>query len=247
MYYACQNGKKIDDDDVEAILDQIENIFDKIEDEAEEMEETEDKPLKEMIDLQFNTLLNKLRSEKKLKNDKVEIIRAILNERLKEEMVDTACEDLNNLSVIGWNEYVECEGDEFTNLKFGYGQLIQHLSSKIPPENILSNEVVTKIEWPDETGHETFDDHVVVVTTVNQKDQTESTHYGLQCICTMSLGCLKESHSKLFEPKLPPPKIKAIENLGFGVVNKLFLVFDNPLFQVILHNYNHVQKIISIF
>jgi hypothetical protein len=44
---------------------------------------------------------------------------------------------------------------------------------------------------------------------------------------------LKEEHSKLFEPILPPPQIKAIERLGFGVVNKLFLVFENPLFQVI--------------
>jgi len=233
MYYACQNGKKIDDDDVESIFDQIEDLCDKIEEEAEELGAAGDRSLKEMIDLQFNTYLNKLRSEKKLKDEKVEIIRAILNERLKEEMIQTACEDLNNLSFTGWNEYLTCDGDEFTNLKFGYGQLIQHLSSKIPPENILSNEVVTKIEWPNETDHENFDDHVVLVTTVNQKDKTESVFYGLQCICTISLGCLKEGHSKLFEPILPPPQIKAIERLGFGVVNKLFLVFENPLFQVI--------------
>ena len=234
MYYACQNGKKIDDDDVEAIFDQIENIFEKIEDEVEEMEDTEDRSVSEMVYLHFNTLLNKLSTEKKLKDEKVEIIRAILNERLKEESIETACEDLNTLSAIGWNEYVDCDGDDMTNLKFGYGQLIQHLSSNIPPDRILSNEIVTKIEWPNEINHEAFDDHVVRVTTFNSKDNSESVYYGFQCICTMSLGFLKEKHNKIFDPILPPPKIRAIENLGFGVVNKLFLDFDRPLFQVII-------------
>ncbi len=32
----------------------------------------------------------------------------------------------------------------------------------------------------------------------------------------------------MFSPKLPHKKIKAIENLGFGAVNKIFLVFDRP-------------------
>jgi hypothetical protein len=68
MYYACQNGKKIDDDDVESIFDQIEDLCDKIEEEAEELGAAGDRSLKEMIDLQFNTYLNKLRSEKKLKD-----------------------------------------------------------------------------------------------------------------------------------------------------------------------------------
>jgi spermine oxidase len=43
------------------------------------------------------------------------------------------------------------------------------------------------------------------------------------------MGYLKEHHHSLFIPKLPLNKIKAIENLGFGAVNKIFVVFDRPV------------------
>ena len=232
MYYACQDGMKIDDDDVEAIFDQLENIFDKIEDEAEKMEYDEDRSIGEMVEINFNTYLNKLKLQKNLKNEKIEIIKAILKARLKEEQIQNACEDLNKLSAIGWNEYTECDGDDMINLKFGYGQLIQHLASNIPPDKILLNHIVTKIQWPNDSSKDDFQNHVVIVTTYNPQDKTESHYYGYQCLCTMSLGFLKENYKDLFEPPLPKNKVIAIENLGFGVVNKLFLVFQNPLFQV---------------
>lgn len=228
MHYACQNGKKVDNNFAVSIFDQIEKIFDNIEEEIEKMNENEDRSIKEIVSLHFKTLLNQLNKQKKLDDEKVEIIRAIFNERLKVESVDIACEDLNTVSAIGWNEYIDCDGDELTNLKFGYGQLIEHLLSNIPSESILLNETVTKIEW----SNQTLDDQVVRVTTYNKNDEIESVHTGLQCICTIPLGYLKENHDKLFDPILPQPKIKAIENLGFGLVNKVFLVFDQPLFQV---------------
>jgi hypothetical protein len=46
----------------------------------------------------------------------------------------------------------------------------------------------------------------------------------------MSLGCLKMTYRRLFYPPLPHYKVNAIEKLGFGTVNKLFLVFDQALF-----------------
>ena len=62
-------------------------------------------------------------------------------------------------------------------------------------------------------------------------------------ICTVSLGVLKASHKTLFHPTLPDQKVnsanrkgfakakvtlqvEAIEKLGFGVMDKIFLVFD---------------------
>lgn len=33
----------------------------------------------------------------------------------------------------------------------------------------------------------------------------------------------------MFHPQLPLSKIKAIENLGFGSVNKVLVVFDKPI------------------
>lgn len=47
-------------------------------------------------------------------------------------------------------------------------------------------------------------------------------------IFTASLGVLKARHETLFTPKLPAAKVKAIENLGFGTLGKVFLEFDKP-------------------
>lgn len=47
-------------------------------------------------------------------------------------------------------------------------------------------------------------------------------------IFTASLGVLKARHATLFTPKLPDAKIKAIENLGFGTIGKIFLEFEKP-------------------
>lgn len=45
-------------------------------------------------------------------------------------------------------------------------------------------------------------------------------------ICTVPLGVLKAG-SVNFQPELPLPKKKSIQNLGFGVLNKVVLVYDH--------------------
>lgn len=47
-------------------------------------------------------------------------------------------------------------------------------------------------------------------------------------ICTVSLGVLKEKHLSLFEPHLPPSKIRCIEGLSIGTVDKIFVEFPQP-------------------
>lgn len=47
-------------------------------------------------------------------------------------------------------------------------------------------------------------------------------------IFTASLGVLKDRHQTLFTPSLPENKIKAIENIGFGTLGKIFLEFEKP-------------------
>ena len=232
MYYACQDGTKVEEDEVDEIFDEVEKVLDKIKAETENMKNEEDRSVGEMMETYFNEYLNELQNEKNLSNERVETIKAIFKARSREEQVQNACEDLNKFSAIGWNEYTECEGDDQTNLKFGYGQLIEHLASKIPAEKILLDHIVTKIQWPSDSSKPGFQNHVVIVTTYNPHDNTESHYYGYQCLCTMSLGYLKEKHQELFEPELPENKVRAIENLGFGLVNKLFIVFQNPVFEV---------------
>jgi len=50
-------------------------------------------------------------------------------------------------------------------------------------------------------------------------------------IVTCSLGYLKENYQKMFQPSLPKRLNDAIENLGFGTINKIFLDFGEPWWQ----------------
>lgn len=52
------------------------------------------------------------------------------------------------------------------------------------------------------------------------------------CICTLPLGVLKDSIKNIsgsphFEPALPVNKRKAIEQLGFGTINKVIGLWFN--------------------
>lgn len=47
-------------------------------------------------------------------------------------------------------------------------------------------------------------------------------------IFTPSVGVLKSRYAELFTPNLPAEKIKAIENTGFGTLDKIFIEYDTP-------------------
>ncbi len=109
------------------------------------------------------------------------------------------------------------EGEQFTKLKYGYKKLIDFLCSQLPKSSIKLNELVEKIEYTS---------NGVKLTVLNKTNEIRQTYTADYVVTTMSLGYLKKFHHDLFEPKLPALKIKAIENLGFGCVNKIFVVFE---------------------
>ena len=51
-------------------------------------------------------------------------------------------------------------------------------------------------------------------------------------IIFQSLGYLKNHHVDLFEPELPTTKVEVIETLKMGTVNKIFLEFEQPFWDV---------------
>lgn len=79
--------------------------------------------------------------------------------------------------------------------------------------DIRYNTVVTKVKYTD-AG--------VVVTTA---DGTEFT--GKYALLTPSLGVLKAGHIE-YDPPLPEYKVNAIEQMGFGLLDKTLMVFDKP-------------------
>lgn len=91
----------------------------------------------------------------------------------------------------------------------------------MPKDRIKLNESVEKINWSSDNG--------VIVNVYNTVQQK---HYDYKCdyVCvTIPLGVLKKSLHTLFTPQLPNNKVRAIERIGFGCLNKIFTVFDKPL------------------
>ena len=214
-----QDGAQIDEEYVEKIFDKIENIFDSLDDVIEnELDDDSDQSLGRLLDEIFIKLFKKLTLNEPANS---ELIKAIYRARLNEERFETACDNLQKLSAVGWNEYEDFEGEPFTKLKYGYKKLVDYLSSQLPQASIRLNEVVEKIDYSIQGGAQ-----ITVLNTMENKRKIYMADY---VVNTMSLGYLKECHYDLFEPKLPLLKVKAIENLGIGCVNKLFVVFESDM------------------
>ena len=80
------------------------------------------------------------------------------------------------------------------------------------------NEKVENINW-------SSDANLVTVKT------NKNTYQANQVISTVSLGYLKKNYQTLFQPSLPTNKVNAIDKLGFGSLDKMFIVYDQPIFE----------------
>jgi spermine oxidase len=176
----------------------------------------------------------------------MELIKAIYKARLNDERFETSCDNLHHLSAIGWNEYEDFEGEHFTRFKYGYNKLVEYLSSQVPKQIIRLNERVESIDWSSIAENDSSDDdddddahdnkeckhsQLIKVHTYNTHEKQKCVYQAKKVLCTVPLGVLKRFHRDLFHPNLPSNKIRAIERLGFGCVNKLFIVFNKPLFK----------------
>lgn len=240
MYYTTQDGTLVSEELVDKIFDKLENIFDNLEDQIEnEIDESSDVSLGTLLDQGFVKVLKKLMLQQANSNQPadIELVKAIYKARVNEERHDNGCDDLHRLSAIGWNNYEEFDGNNYCRLdsKTGFMPLIKHLAVQVEKQaKIKLDQVVDKIDWS-QTSHvyepsDYFKRRFVRVHTHNRNNPNEQKDYWASfVVTTSSIGYLKENHHKLFSPKLPLNMTKAIENLGFGVVNKMFIIFDRQV------------------
>jgi spermine oxidase len=151
------------------------------------------------------------------------LIRAIYDLRLKDEVTETASHNLNELSALGWNSFSDSGGDQQINLKIGYIGLVNAFKSVVGDNNIFLNEVVSQIQYPTSN---VITGNPVKITTLNTNTGVKTVHEADYVLTTFPLGYLKSYYKTLFSPSLPLAKANAIEKLGFGTVNKFWLVFD---------------------
>ncbi len=114
--------------------------------------------------------------------------------------------DIGQLSSLAPHEGEEFPGPDVL-LPDGYLNLLETLTDGL---DIQLDTPVVAIDWADERP---------VVTTPTET----STHDHV--LVTLPLGLLKVGRI-LFSPELPTPKLDAIERLGMGLLNKVFLEFS---------------------
>ncbi|TDR31673.1 flavin monoamine oxidase family protein [Hydromonas duriensis] len=103
-------------------------------------------------------------------------------------------------------------GDDDVLFPQGYNQISDHLAKGL---DIAREHVVTAVEYSDKG----------VKVTTEHNGQT-ITHQADAVLITLPLGVLKKQKID-FMPALPEDKQEAIESLGMGLLNKLFLRFDS--------------------
>ncbi|KAF7997867.1 hypothetical protein HCN44_009265 [Aphidius gifuensis] len=142
-------------------------------------------------------------------------------------MTGDAANSWFDVSARAIKEYGEV-GDQRVNWKDkGYSTILDILMKKIPDpskelpviNNTIFNSQVTKINYEN--------DGAVKLSTSNG-NKYEADHV----IFTCSLGVLKADFEKIFTPSLPEKKINAIKYLGFGHVAKIFLLYDEPWWEL---------------
>ena len=129
------------------------------------------------------------------------------------------CDNWFDLSFAGTvNMFTLCEGNQLVSFKKDkkYEDVIQIFKNDIPYSNVLLETPVAKIDY-------SSDDVVKVITESGQAFEADVV------IVTTSLGVMKVKARDMFTPALPDDKLKAIDLIGFGTINKIFLEFAKPL------------------
>ncbi|KAJ5898959.1 Winged helix-turn-helix transcription repressor DNA-binding [Penicillium taxi] len=129
--------------------------------------------------------------------------------------------NVHNLSLSSWDQDIgnEFEG-EHSQVIGGYSQLPFGLYSLPTKLDVRTNQIVSDISYdPSGKGK--------AVVRCEGGEQFAADHV----VFTGSLGTLKHQTIK-FNPPLPDWKSGAIERLGFGVMNKVVLVFEEPFWDI---------------
>ena len=130
--------------------------------------------------------------------------------------------NIDKLSLVGWDQDIgnEFEG-EHAQVVGGYQQVPRALWRYPDPLDVRTNKAIKAIHYDavDVSGKAT------VVCEDGEKIQAD------RIVLSVPLGVLKEQ-SIQFTPSLPDWKQTAIKRIGFGLLNKVILVFEKPFWPV---------------
>lgn len=116
--------------------------------------------------------------------------------------------DISEMSLLSFGQDEEFDGGDVL-FPGGYDQLVKALAEGL---DIRLNQKVEQI---------TYNDEGVTVTTSQGEFEAD------RVVVTLPLGVLQQGAVE-FSPPLPADKREAIDNLGMGLLNKVYLRFDEP-------------------
>uniref|UniRef100_A0AC35TZU0 Amino_oxidase domain-containing protein n=1 Tax=Rhabditophanes sp. KR3021 TaxID=114890 RepID=A0AC35TZU0_9BILA len=125
---------------------------------------------------------------------------------------------INRLALQNLDQWDDEEGEmkSYTLDKFGYQKILEHISLNISADDIYLNSKVINVDYSGTTKTQISLSNGVILEEIDK------------VISTIPLGHLKKYANSLFTPPLPKQKLSAIKRLGFGDMQKIFLIYEKP-------------------
>ena len=163
-----------------------------------------------------------LRHLQRLQHEEQRSFTLVYDQRIAAECIINGCNSLHDVSLSDIGSYEELPGIHYT-IPPGFERILDIVKKNIPPEAILLNHPVRTIHWANQANNK-GSGYPICVECENRK-----MFYADHVIVTVSLGVLKAAYTRMFNPPLPVSKNLSIEHLGFGIVDKVILEFDEPI------------------
>ncbi|XP_056387205.1 peroxisomal N(1)-acetyl-spermine/spermidine oxidase-like isoform X1 [Hyla sarda] len=160
--------------------------------------------------------------DKELAEKNMAYLRAMLNMKC----CASAAHSMDYVALCPYGEYTILPGLDCTFPK-GFESLVNRIKAPLPDGTVLLNKAVKGIHW---NGSFHGDNSQVYPVKVQCEDG--DSFLADHVIVTVPLGFLKKRSVDLLIPPLPPNKMQAIKNLGFGTMNKILVEFEKPFWDL---------------
>lgn len=167
------------------------------------------------------------------------------------------------LSFLSLKHWDQDDDFEFTgshmSVQNGYSCITMAMADTLPASIIKLNSAVKKISVTDDCIRVTVFDPLKVSIQGGAAPVNETVYEGDVVLCTLPLGVLKQavgysvsvtepssqqqnklSNTVIFEPPLPDWKVKAIRQLGYGLLNKVILCWDKAFWDQDVNLFGHI-------
>lgn len=106
----------------------------------------------------------------------------------------------------------------------GCSEYLSVLCGDMPPQNLRLGTPVVRIEW-NRNGNKASDPQPPILVRTAAGESLPADYV----ISTLPLGVLRHLGSEMFDPPMTQLKQKAVDRMGLGTVEKIFLEFAEPL------------------